>query len=116
MATIAIQSGSFSSPAAITYSSAAAGGDKFANAGSARFHVKNGGGSSITVTFLAGAANANECNFGVSGSSHAKVETVPAGSDRLFGPFQRERFNDTDGYVNVTYSGVTTVTVAALAL
>lgn len=83
---------------------ASGGGDTFPNDGHTMLHVKNGGGGSINVTIDSKVA----CN---QGADHDVVVAVPAGSDRVIGPFLQDRFG-TD--VGITYSGVATVTVAAI--
>ncbi len=90
-----------------TLQAAAAGGDAFLNDGKTMFRVKNGSGAPITVTFT----SQQQCN---QGSTHSPANSVAAGGDELFGPFSQSRFNDASGLVQVTYSGVTTLTVAAL--
>ena len=88
---------------------AAAGGDAFLNSGREYLHVKNGGGASIDVTVDSVAV----CNQGV---DHNAVVAVAAAAEKLIGPFPKARFNDAAEKVQVTYSGVTTVTVAAVRL
>jgi len=88
---------------------AAAGGDAFLNSGREYFDVKNGGGASINVTVNSVAA----CN---QGADHDVVVAVAAATEKLIGPFPKARFNDAAEKVQVTYSGVTTVTVAAVRL
>lgn len=83
---------------------AAAGGDTFPNDGHTMLHVKNGGGAPINVTV----DSKIPCNFG---SDHDVVVSVPNAGERIIGPFDQSRFG-TD--VNITYSAVTTVTVAAI--
>lgn len=90
-----------------TFSAAAGGGDTFQNSGSPQFQVKNGGGSSITVTVAAQHA----CEQGV---THNVVATVAAGAHAVLGPFDHH-YNNVAGIVSVTYSGVTSVTVAVTA-
>lgn len=74
--------------------------------------VTNGGGSSINVTIddpgSTSPANATAFNPDV-------VVAVPNGQTRLIGPFPVNRFNDANGLVAVSYSGVTTVTVGVLS-
>ena len=89
------------------FAAAAAGGDTFANGGRAILHVKNGGAGSINVTIN----SVKPCDQGF---DHDVVVAVPAAGERIIGPFDPARFNDSSGNVSVTYSGVTTVTVAAL--
>jgi hypothetical protein len=96
----------------ITLAAASVGGDSFPNDGSTTFRVKNGGVGSINVTFV----SPNACSFGVSGGGHHDlVVAVGAGADLEIGPFSQARYNDTSNRVQVTYSGVTSVTVAAIA-
>ena len=80
-----------------------AGGNSFPNFGNEAFIVANGGGSPITVTI----ASPQECS---QGSTHPKVITVAAGTEQTIGLFNMNRYNDSDGNVQITYSDVTTVT------
>lgn len=92
-----------------TYVAAAAGGNNFINDGRTFLHVKNGGASSINVTI----DSVVQCNQGF---DHDITVAVPNGGERMIGPFNPDRFNNSIGRVSVTYSAVTTVTVAALHL
>jgi len=95
---------------------AAGGGDSFANPEDERTILKviNGGGGAITVTITPANASATGVpGFGDLTKANAGG-SVGAGATRYFGPFPGRTFNDTNGRVAVTYSGVTTVTVAAL--
>ena len=85
---------------------AAGGGDDFLNTGKEWFEVNNGGGGSITVTFATPATVE-----GVAIDNPAIA--VGAGVRKKIGPFAPGLFNDSNGKVQVTYSGVTTVTVGA---
>lgn len=88
-----------------TYSAVSAS-DTFANDGTVFLHVKNAGGSpdSVTVTSV------QTCN---QGSTHNLVVSVPAGAERLIGPFETSRFNDpTTGLVTAAHSFTTSVTAA----
>lgn len=93
-----------------TYNAAAGGGDTFPAQGRRTFlHVKNGGVGSINVT-LNSLVNCNQ------GSDHDNVTPVGAGADKFIGPIDPDRFADPTGVCGVTYSGVTSVTVAVLQL
>ena len=92
-----------------SFAAAAVGGDAFLNSGREYFHVKNGSAASINATLNSVAA----CNQGF---DHDAVVAVAAGAEKLIGPFPKARFNDAAEKVQVTYSGVTTVTVAAVRL
>lgn len=88
-----------------TYAAAAAGGDSFPNDGKDTFaHVKNGSGGSIDVTI--------ETPGTVDGLAIAdRVVAVPAGEERMIGPFPTATYSNS---VGLTYSGVTSLTVAAI--
>jgi len=92
-----------------TLVAAAAGGDEFVNSGREFIHIKNGG-SEITVTVNSQTA----CN---QGSDHDVAVTVPATTgEKFIGPFPKARFNDAAGKVQITYSGVTSVTIGIVRL
>jgi hypothetical protein len=95
----------------ITYGACAGGGDSFVNSGKERVHIKNASGGSITVTFASGS---NKCSFGVAHTAHDRVVTVGAGADKWVDTFDPSQFNDASGNVNITYSGVTSLTIAVL--
>jgi hypothetical protein len=88
---------------------AAGGGDSFPNTGQEMLYVRNGGGSQITVTL------AYQVTFDGQ-TIPSKTVAVPAGEAMLIGPFPTGSYNDANSRANVTYSGVTSVTVAALKL
>ncbi|MBU0846543.1 hypothetical protein KKH23_05085 [Patescibacteria group bacterium] len=106
MATLTAQTISRSGLKAV-YSVAASGGDEFANTGSEFIHVKNDDGSSHTVTI--------ETVATVDGLAVADRDlAVPAGEDRMIGPFPTGTYNDSDGKAQLTYDAVTSVTIAVL--
>lgn len=94
-----------------TYAATTAAGDTFDNTGEEILHVKNGhtAAQSITVETI------KDFNFG--GSYYGKltkpdvVLSVPAGGNVFIGPFPKGGF---DSVVNLTYSGVTALTIAVL--
>lgn len=92
---------------------ASAGGDQFNNlvATTERtfLRVVNGGGSPITVTI----ASQVLCNQGY---THDLAVSVAASGEEWIGPLSRDRFNDGNGNVQITYSGVTSVTVQAVRI
>jgi hypothetical protein len=91
------------------FAACASGGDQFANAGNVFLYIKNGSGAPITVTI--GTPQT------VDGLAVADREVVvPATDEVTVGPFPRATYNDSSGYVQLTYSGVTTLTAAALSL
>ena len=105
MAQIVAQVTTADAPLNLSTQAAAGGGDYFATTGREIFVITNGGGSPITVTF----AHQNQCNQGF---SHDSAQSIAAGATRYLGPFDRFRFGDSSGNVQVTYSAVTSVTVA----
>ena len=84
-------------------------GDEFVNSGRVFLHVKNGDALAATVTIDSQAP----CNYGF---DHNVEVSVPAGEERLIGPFKRNRFNNSEGKVQVAYSSVSNLTVAAVEL
>lgn len=90
-----------------TYVAASAGGDTVAPGDNVVLHVKNDDATDKTVTVV------------VPGTSFGQAlpdvdVVVTAGEDRFIGPLSAGLA--TDGVVSITYSAVTSVTVAAIAL
>jgi hypothetical protein len=110
MATLSVQTAAIAGTA-VTFAAAAGGGDQFANSGNERFVVKNGGGSPITVTI----DSPGTCSFGTTANAaHDLAVAVAAGAETMIGPFATDKYSDSNGNVQITYSGVTTVTVAVV--
>jgi hypothetical protein len=87
---------------------ASGGGDKFANTGAELFFIKNGGGAPITLTLTFGPGAV------VDGQTPSnRTVSVPAGDSMVVGPFSTTIYNDSQGFMNFSYSAVTSVTVAA---
>lgn len=84
-------------------------GDDIPNTGREYLHVKNDDASSTTVT-----VDAKQTCSG--GELHDLVVAVPAGEERLIGPFDPAIYNAADGNVEVSYSSVTSLTVGAFEL
>jgi hypothetical protein len=104
----------------VSTTSAAAGGDTIP-AGApgierAWLQVTNGGGASITVTV----APVSPTSIRAPGVGTVAVPNisvaVPASGTRHIGPFSQAYIDPTTGLTSVTYSAVTSVTVAALGL
>ena len=90
-----------------TYNTAANGGDAFVNTGNEVVHIKNSGGSGRTVTFATPAT--------VDGLAVADRDvTVPAGEERIVGPFPTNTYNDGDNKVQMTYDNEADLTIAVL--
>ena len=87
---------------------AAAGGDTFPNTGREMLVVKNSGASPITVTL--------DIKATLDGQAVTDpTVAVAAGVEKVIGPFPTGYYNDANGQVAVSYSGVTSVTVKALS-
>lgn len=83
---------------------AASGGDEFVNDGRTYLDVANGSGGSITVTAVTQST--------VDGLAVADLAVaVGAGVRTKIGPFPPNIYNDVNGRVQITYSGVTSLTV-----
>lgn len=94
-----------------TYGAAAGGGDKVSLAAANTFiHVKNGGGSTVTVTITTQ-------NNQVDGLTLPdRTVTVAASGEQMIGPISAGRHADVNGQASIGYSAVTSVTVAAFRL
>lgn len=92
------------------YASCAGGGDRFTPDATTFLHVKNGSGGALTVTVAATkvpAADMVITNLAVS---------VPSSGERMIGPLPADMFAAADGsgLADITYSGVTSLTIAVL--
>ncbi|KAB1146830.1 hypothetical protein F7R91_14735 [Streptomyces luteolifulvus] len=94
-----------------TYAAAAGGGDKVVPGSTTFLHVINGGGSPVTVTVAAPG------NFYAAVANPDLAVTVDASGEKMI-PIPATPFGDPadSGLAAVTYSGVTSVTVAALRI
>lgn len=90
------------------FSAAAATGDTFTNNGSTYLFVKNQDAAAMNVTV----ESATKCSQGF---DHDLVVAVAAGTTEQIGPLPANRFNDAQGKVSVSYSAVTSVTVAVVS-
>ena len=97
----------------VTYSSAAGGGDTADNAGSTFLNIKNGGGSEETVTITAQVTSLATEIYGTLTKANASIAIAGSG-EAFIGPFKTGAFNNASGEIAITYSGVTSVTIAAL--
>jgi hypothetical protein len=93
------------------YAAAAGGGDAFTPDADTFLHVKNGSGGAITVTV----ATPGSLLGGALAVPDVAV-SVPAGGERMIGPFPPSYFADSanSGLAAITYSGVTSLTIAVL--
>lgn len=90
-----------------TYAACAAGGDTVAPGDNTFIHVKNASVGSLTVTVDSVAASSY-------GTDVDLVVAIAAGAEKMIGPLPASRFAQAStGLVNITYSGVTTLTIGA---
>ena len=94
---------------------AASGGDSVRSArGRSLLIVKNGGGSSITATIAPGPNSTRPAEGPFPSQAVASIAvSVAAGVEKVIGPIPTA-YNDASGNFGVTYSAVTSVTVAAI--
>jgi hypothetical protein len=91
------------------YVACAGGGDQFLPSEDTILHVKNGSGGALTVTVVTPGVAAPDVPI-----ADTQV-SVPAGDDRFIGPFPAHLYQDpADNLADITYSGVTSLTIAAL--
>lgn len=97
-----------------SYVAAAAGGDEVTNVdGDTVLHIKNGHSSAQTVTITAQDTNATNPKHGAVTKADASI-AISANGEAHIGPFRRTAFNDSGGSIQITFSGVTLLTIAAL--
>ena len=94
-----------------TYGSANTDGSYVPNNGDVVLHLKNTSGGAITVT-----AKVQAKIGGLSAAADQTVQVPATSGDIMFGPFPPNLFNDQYGRVLITFSGVSSLTVAALRL
>lgn len=104
MATLAIQTMSRSGLAK-SLAGAAGGGDEFVNTGSEFIWIENGSGSPITLTIATPQI--------IDGNLQVAERTVvlSATTEYLIGPFPTGPYNDANRKIQLTYTGVTTLTI-----
>jgi len=108
MALLATQQIGFAGTAT-TLASAAGGGDTVTPDDRTFLWVKNGSGSPITVTVVVPGAYYGQ-NLG-----DVAVSVPATTGERMIGPLDR-RLQNANGFVDITYSGVTSLTVAAVRI
>ena len=114
MATISVQTIT-ESGITPTFASATADGDVMDNDGSTFLLVKNGGESSITITITAQVTSVKTQLFGETTKSNATL-AIAAGAEGMIGPFSPSAFNTDNSQISITYSGVTSVTIAGFKI
>ena len=115
MAAITPQQITETGTADVTFTAAAGGGDTIAHHPTLLVIVKNDSGGSITVTVSEQLANNTvpDGEYGNLAKSDATL-AVAGGDIGIFGPFKQKSFKDTSGNINLSYSGVTSLTIAGI--
>lgn len=91
----------------LTFAACAGGGDTFVNDGNTFLYVKNGSGGALTVTIATPATP--------SGLTVAMPPvSVPAGGEKCIKPPPPQYSQPGAATTNITYSGVTSLTIAAV--
>jgi hypothetical protein len=90
-----------------TFTPASNGGDNWLNTGKEYIVVHNGSGVSVAATIL----SHRLCDQGF---QHDITKSIAAGAEAWLGPFDSARFADSSGYVAVSITPTTSVTVALL--
>ena len=101
---------------AASYASCSGGGDTVPNNGKVYLHIKNASGGSITVTVAKTISTPqNIPGYGLVTISDISV-AIAAGAEKFIGPIDPNAYNSTSGTgtVAITYSGVTSLTIAAI--
>ncbi len=98
---------------AATYVAANGAGDTADNNGNLFLHIKNGGGSEITVTITAQTTSVDSGAYGELTKANASIAIAGSG-EAFIGGFAPAAFNDGDSEIAITYTAVTSVTIAAL--
>ena len=98
---------------AATYVSANGEGDTADNNGNMFLHIKNGGGGAITATITALTTSVESGMYGELRKSNSAT-ILDAGTEAFVGGFAPAAFNDGNGEIAITYTAVTSLTIAAL--
>ena len=93
----------------MTYAAATGGGDKFTPDATTFLHVKNGSAGALTVTVTPTKVPIPNLT-----TTFAAVSVNATTGDNMMGPFPSEFFAGSDGLASITYSGVTSLTIAAV--
>ena len=97
----------------MTFDACTGGGDVVTNVdGKTELLIVNGSGGALTVTVAAVVTivNTTQGNYEMT----SKAKSVGAGATVQMGPFEPGLFNNSSGQLAIAYSGVTSLTIAAL--
>lgn len=98
------------------FGAATVSGDTIDNSdGKTILHYKNASAGAITVTVASQLAAQEDPKLGTVTKGNI-VKVIAAGAEAIIGPFKKQAFNNGNNQISVTYSGVTSLTVAALTI
>lgn len=115
MAIISVQSITEQGIPAPTRTSASSEGDKWENSGNEFVEIQNNGEGSVVVTFTSLVTSFDSSIYGPATKSSRTI-TVARGLTSLIGPFVASAFNDESGYCSISYTSVTSLTVAIFTI
>jgi hypothetical protein len=99
----------------LTMAAASAGGDQFANPNEdVELVIVNNDTSGKTVTVTAQNTSFDDDTYGESVKQDQSVTVSASGGVAKIGPFPKRAFNDGSGNVQITYSAVTSLEIAAV--
>ena len=97
-------------PDGVAFVAATAAGDLCPNDVTTFIFFENGATQEVVVTIN----SITPCSHG---QDHNSVTTIPTDKRRMIGPFDRGRFNNAAGKLEITYGGaVTNLTIKAVSL
>jgi len=96
-----------------TMSAVTGSGDQFSNTGNEFLLITNGSGESLLVTITAQTTTVEDRRMGELTKANSTI-TIANGASGLIGYFQIAAYSDSDGYVQITYSASSSVTIAVL--
>ena len=110
MAIISVQSITEEGIPAPTRTAAETGGDTWENS-----EIQNDSAASVVVTFTSLVTSFDSPTYGPATKSSRTI-TVAPGLTSLIGPFVASAFNDENGYCSISYTSVTSLTVAIFTI
>lgn len=98
-----------------TFSEASATGDVMSNDGASFIYVKNGSGSSLSITITAQTTAVNIEAFGQLTASNT-VMSIATNSEGIIGPFPTFIFNNSNNQIEISYNVNEGVTIGGFRL
>ena len=95
------------------YSAADVAGDTLVNTGIQYFHIKNGSAVSVTATVIPVVTTVKDPLLGELTKENATL-VLAAGEEGFLGPYEIDAFNSPTSTIEINYTAVTSVTIAAL--